>query len=553
MGSPRAHTVGLDSMQRNLHGRRTKGINVQRRHRFRLIAAPVALATMLSALAIGMASADGHLPMMEGKSGWSTEPIFTIGDSVNGYTPPGIPDGTGAWAAPSGGNVMLLVNHELDNDEGYVYELGNGTELSGARVSYFEVDPATGDVVDAGLAYDTVYDRHGDLVTTPEQINEAGDPVYGFDRFCSAQGYADGEFGFEDNIFFTGEETGNGSLWALDVDNQTIWAVPAAGRGAWENVTAVSTGRSDTIGLLLGDDVESAPLYLYIGYKDAKGDGSFLDRNGLAKGQLYAWRAFPGAARPVSPEDWNGTGESQGGGFVRIPVQRKWLAGTPGYDEQGYLDDVTMRAIADAKGAFSFSRPEDLATNPEDGTEAVFASTGRGGLFPSDNWGTTYTVDIRENLMPNDNWVRAKLHIVHDTDDYGDYGIRSPDNLEWAEDGYVYIQEDRSTSPSELFGGDSGREASIARLDVRSRAFTIIAEMDRDVVLPVGSTDGGAGDIGNWESSGVLDLSDLFGAAPGQTILLATVQAHGITDGIIASEGLVQGGQLILLTNDAAG
>ena len=33
-----------------------------------------------------------------------------------------------------------------------------------------------------------------------------------------------------------------------------------------------------------------------------------------------------------------------------------------------------------------------------------------------------------------------------------DAGIRSPDNLCWAEDGFVYVQEDKSTTPGALFG-----------------------------------------------------------------------------------------------------
>ena len=61
-----------------------------------------------------------------------------------------------------------------------------------------------------------------------------------------------------------------------------------------------------------------------------------------------------------------------------------------GYDEQGFATQVQQDALGAEIGAFRFSRPEDVATNPQDGTQAVLASTGRGSVFPSDNWGTTY-------------------------------------------------------------------------------------------------------------------------------------------------------------------
>ena len=64
-----------------------------------------------------------------------------------------------------------------------------------------------------------------------------------------------------------------------------------------------------------GDDRGAAPLLLYVGQKDHHGDGSFLDRNGLAHGALYAWVADDGS---LSPEDWNGTGTSRTGTFVEI-------------------------------------------------------------------------------------------------------------------------------------------------------------------------------------------------------------------------------------------
>lgn len=512
---------------------------------------------LLTALVAIPAAASSYAPMMAGKTGYSTSAAFTVGETINGYQPIGILDGTAAFNLDEN-TVRVLVNHETGPNLGYTYQLGNGTEMAGARVSYMDLDNTSREIVSAGLAYHTVYDRSGELVTDASQINEvAGNSSDGFARFCSAQGYAAGEYGFVDNIFFTNEESSvssghahGGSVWALDVDTGVLWAVPALGRGAWENVTAVNSGSRNHVALLLGDDSAGAPLYLYVGEKNALGDGSFLDRNGLAVGNLFAWRS--NTRGQVSPEMFNGTGSVAAGHFIPVQVRNARMAGQAGYDAAGYLDDTTLRQSALDKGAFAFSRPEDVHTNPYNDKQVVLASTGRGQLFPSDNWGALYQIDLRIRVGHQAKaglGSVATLTILHDADDYGDFGIRSADNLVWASDGNIYVQEDRSTSPASLFGAASGREASIWQLDPHTLAFEQIAEMDRTAVAPTGSTDSAVGDIGNWESSGIIDVTHLFPTAEGELLFIATLQAHSVRDGMIADNNLVEGGQLIFISH----
>ena len=54
---------------------------------------------------------------------------------------------------------------------------------------------------------------------------------------------------------------------------------------------------------------------------------------------------------------------------------------------------------------------------------------------------------------------------------------------------------------------------------------------------------------GKWETSGVLDVTDLFGAD--HTVLLVNVQAHGMVGDLLGGEDvesqLVEGGQMLLL------
>lgn len=521
----------------------------------------------LTALAVGVlglaapasAQSTSYPPMLRGDTaatdkGWDVTALVTVGDSGHGYTPTGIFDGLGAFPGPRD-TVWVLVNSELGAGVGYPFSLANGTTMTGARVHAFQLRRSRSgaqvvyDVLDAKPAFDAVYDRAYQPVSSPAQLNETGHATDGISRLCSAQAVQRGTYGFVDAIFFTGEETSKpyhphgGTEFALDVVNGELWAVPAMGRMAWENVTPLETGDPGTVALLCGDDDEANPLYLYVGTKGAAGDGSFLDRNGLRVGRLYAWKADNG---DTNPNQFFGQHALRTGSWVEMTVRDVNQAGQPGYDAQGYADMDTLHDQADALGCFDFSRPEDLATNPFDGSQAVFTSTGRGSLYAADNWGVTCVVDVDFVKMT------ADIAIIQDADGLAipDEGVRSPDNIEWARDGKIYAQEDRSTSPSALFGAATGIEASVWQIDPITRIARRIAEIDRSAVAPLGATDPVPGDIGNWETSGVLDVTEMLPHLPGERLLLATVQAHSVKDGPIGgSANLVEGGQLVILSH----
>ncbi|MEY4519585.1 MAG: hypothetical protein RLZZ499_2185 [Cyanobacteriota bacterium] len=519
---------------------------------------------------------------MIGLNGYQVDPIFTVGEEINGYTPPGILDGLGAFALDDD-TVKILANHEFSADLGYSYTLANGTELTGARVSFFDINKETLELEDSGLAYDKIINRAG------EEVDEASDLEFeGIDRMCSAQyveaeQFSDGR-GLEDNLFFTGEETDGGTEFVLDPATNTLQAVPWMGRAAWENVTELDTGTTDKVAFLVGDDREAAPLLMYVGEKDTCKEAGLLERNGLSSGKLYGWVSDGELAdtptftnedgevvdddNAPDPAGFSGTGNNQDGSWVELDYYRPDLASSAmdtnddgeiqdelGYDELGFATQAQQDELLIDAGGFQFSRPEDVATNPEDGTQAVLASTGRGGRFTGDNWGTTYKIDTEFSEFGDP--LTGQIDILYDGDDAGngqfagsDFGLRSPDNLDWADDGYIYIQEDRATAEDEDFGGESGEEASIWRLDPNSGELTRVAQMDRDA-LPKGQTDPEPDDIGNWESSGILDVSELFDEAPG-TRFIYGVQAHSVEDGVIADADLVQGGQLAFLTTEAA-
>jgi endonuclease I/methionine-rich copper-binding protein CopC len=515
----------------------------------------------------------GGSTMMRGVQGAGAlvTPVFTIGDTVanttgamnptsaGSFSPVGVPDGIGAFAL-NANTVRVLINHELElpttGSTAYPYTLANGTVISkgGARISYMDIDKTSRRVIDAGLAIGRVYDRAGNVVTSASQLDDGG-----LDRLCSASLFEPNSFGpgrgLVNRIFFSGEETATGfghphggTMWALDPATGDFWALPDFGRGSWENAALVDTGTTTHVAFLMGDDTQGTPLYMYVGQKNPAQGANFIQRNGLSGGQLYVWKADNGDA---TPQQFNGTGATRAGTWVPIAARNPALAGTAGYDALGYKNDTVLESEADSLGAFSFSRPEDVATSPTDGTLVAFNSTGRGSLFPADNWGDTYIVDLDFTNLGTANPLTASIRIVYDGDDAGggqfstpEAGIRCQDNLDWADDGFIYIQEDQANQVGNF--GAAGFEASIWRLNPTTGAVTRLAMMDRSTVLPLGSTDSAPTDIGNWESSGIVDVSNLFGK-PAGTLFLFDVQAHSITNGLIASKNLNQGGQICML------
>ena len=512
---------------------------------------PSALGLALFACTAGTALAQTTEPeQMTGLGGWTTDAVFTIGESFGSYAPPGIPDGQGAF--DRGNTVQIVANHELRASQGYPYTLDSGAVLTGARISSLEIDKATRQLVNLGPAYDTIINRAGEVVMSSADLDFGG-----LNRLCSAGYVAAGQAGFVDDIMLTGEESYGGTEFVLDVQGEVLYAAPWMGRAAWEAAAAleVPTINNTHVAVLVGDDRGDAALLLYVGEKQA---GGLLERNGLANGRLYMWVADNG---DLNPADWSGTGTSRKGTFVEVNNYDPSQAGSAnsqgetGFDELGFATQAELDSQKAAIGAFNFSRPEDVHTNPAPGKggQVVFASTGRNTSINqgSDLWGATYLVDVKINYgrIRTGN-IEATITILYDGDDAGagqvaapDFGIRSPDNLVWGDDGIIYIQEDRSIS---AFGDDSGQETSIWSLDPKTGLIDRVAQMNRSAV-PTGQVDIDPTDLGDWESSGIIDVTNVFGAK-GERLLFMNTQAHSLRGGSIDSENLVQGGQFLFMS-----
>ncbi|MDM7951867.1 MAG: choice-of-anchor I family protein [Cyanobium sp. CZS 25K] len=499
---------------------------------------------------------------------------FTNGEFTNGtapgsvaYVPPGIFDGQGAYANGDG-TYTLLVNHELGASAGYAYTAeGLNPSVNGARISRFIVDIDADDntangfqsrILSGGLAYDKVI----------------GDDTNGFDRFCSANLVEANSFGagrgFADRIFLTGEEVfggGGGAFYALDTASSDLHQVKAFGKGTWESATAIDTGSANTVAVLLLDDAK-APLRLWVGEKTA---GGFLERNGLAEanGALYTFvptaLAETGVDATAGPDSDDLKALALGAPLAGSWVKIEKPAGKASYAD---LSDAEIRTLATDLGALQLSRIEDGEVNPLNGQQAAFVSTGTKDFTSGDLYGNVYTLSFADAFGADGRLAStgaSSLRVIYDADRLADptTGLRNPDNLTWSPDGSLYLQEDRANGGGlDIANGNFGtQEASIWKLNPSGPIDPITgapaerwAQIDRTAVptaygqsQPGVVTDPSSTGVGNWESSGIIDVSTIYGAAPG-SFFLANVQAHSLGGGNINGSGyLAEGGQIDLI------
>ncbi len=513
------------------------------------------LPTLINSRGSGMAGF-ATTPMLKDVAGGSTlqiSSLITNGELTNGlapgssaYVPPGIFDGMGAYDNGDG-TFTLLVNHEVGASDGYQMNVvGLNANVSGARISRFVIakdidgNAANGfqaRVLSGGLAYDEV---------------RSVDPTFakgGFTRFCSANLSEPFQFGngrgFVDRLYLAGEEGGPGRFFALDTANTDLHHVPAFGRGGWESAVAVDTGSANTVAVMLFDDTSGTAnyLYLWVGTKNP-GSGDLLRRNGIdaSSGALYAWKAE--AINSQAGLNAMALNTAVGGHWERLGSGSE-IAALP--------TATALRSLAQAKGAMAFVRIEDGDVNPTNGQQVAFNTTGGSG---ADLYGNTNLIDLR-GAFAADGSLRttantSSLRVIVDADRLTGVarqsGVRNPDNLAWARNGKLYIQEDRIVPGGTADGQFGSQEASIWDVDPLTGTQQRWAQIDRSAVPSAyGQTDSQPTDIGNWESSGVIEVSQLFGS-PAGTVFLTNVQAHSLSNGTLnGSPYLVEGGQIQLI------
>ena len=503
------------------------------------------------------------------KAGVTVSPIMTVGDTLNsGYRFEAIPDGI-ALRTRGQGRVDLYVNHETSKTP-FPYNRATPTADNGendfdnAQVSHLILNQHSGGVLNGSFAIES---------------------SLGYQRFCSNY-LATSREGFARPILLTNEETPDwvfrreaswpppighpdevegGLVVALDTQTGKHYEIPGMGRHNHENSVPVP-GYDDLV-VLSGDDTfTSGPLtgvalpagvtvpaqsqlYSYIA----------PDTNSLLAdgGDLWAFVSdTPGVRNyyDVLP----GSGTVVEGHFIKVPrniATGKNADGTeikaadvgfplPPSNGSWQLDPRSIPALgidgpqwvleywSDINNVFQFVRVEDIAYDKRQGMENVvyIVDSGRGRRVTESqdtpNFKSTNGRVWRMELDPDDPTVVTSLTVMVEGDDNPVQTlaeVHQPDNIESTRNGILLTEDPGS---SQQFPVNSTLpNATTARLwhVPFSGTPAVVAKVDQSADGGPTDVDGRApGNLGAWESSGIVDASAAFGP----DTFLITVQAH---------------------------
>jgi hypothetical protein len=503
------------------------------------------------------------------KAGVTVSPIISVGDTLgSGYRFEAIPDGISVGTRGQG-RVDLYVNHETSKTP-FPYNRATPTaansenDFDNSQVSHLILNKHSGGVLNGSFAIAS------DL---------------GYQRFCSNYLATERE-GFSRPILFTNEETPDwvfrreaswptpigdpnaaegGLVVALDTQTGKRYEIPGMGRHNHENSVPVP-GYDDLV-VLSGDDTfTSGPLtgvtlpagitvpaqsqlYSYI----APDTASLLaDGGGLwafvsdTPGVRNYYDVLPGSGTVVKghfiPVPRNiATGKNPDGseidaadvGFPSPPSNGTWQLdprSIPALGTDG--PQWVLEYWSDINNVFQFVRVEDIAYDKRPGMDNVvyIVDSGRGRRVTetqdTPNFRSTNGRVWRMELDPNDPTVVTSLTVIVEGDDNPVQTlteIHQPDNIESTRNG-ILVTEDPGSSQQFPFGSTLPN-ATTARLwhVPFSGTPAVVARVDQGADGGPTDVDGRApGNLGAWESSGVVDASAAFGP----DTFLINVQAH---------------------------
>lgn len=417
----------------------------------------------------------------------------------------GIPDGLGAFDNGNG-TVTVLMNHEINNTLGVVRDHG----AKGTFVSQLIIDKATLGVVSGSDAVSKEY-----LWNTATKTYDLSTTA--MSRFCSADlapvsAFYDAATGLgtQSRLFLTGEESGAEgravAVIATGSDAGSMYELPRLGNLSFENVMANPYTGVKTV-VMSTDDTTPGQVYMYVGTKQAT--GSTLDKAGLTNGSLYG---------------------------VKADFRTEGATGTPlsGKFTMAALQDATNRTGAELQtesgtaGVTEWLRPEDGAWDTINPNRFYFVTTAS-QTAPSRLW----SLDFVDATDPSKGGTYKALLD-------GTEGQVMLDNMTVSPDGTLILQEDP---------GGFAAAAKIWHYDPSTDKLTEIARHDS---ARFGDSVGGSVTLptapftNDDETSGVIDVTDMFGSATTKAFLVVS-QAHGAFTGANATE-VVEGGQLMLMT-----
>lgn len=322
-------------------------------------------------------------------------------------------------------------------------------------------------------------------------------------RLCSATMATPEEHGFGP-LYLTCGESGQESRThginpRADVGSAGI-SKEIAGLGRWSAENAVPLPKEAYTGktaILIGDDDSGAnggQVALYLSNTVGDLDNCSLYMLKRTDGNQKEMNMKVGAKFPVE--------------FVKI-------------DNHKTLTGAQIDAKVNDLKAIKFGRVEDLDYRKKGkGREVYFNVTGQNNTGSNADYSRSKYGRVYRLTMDAADPLKASLELVLDGDDRSGNAktFQDPDNV-CVTTNYVYIMED----PNEY--GDEKHDAYVYQYNLATKELKPVIELDhrRTEADAAKYNVGGPSKLGSWESSGMIDVSDVTGRP--NTFMLG-IQAH---------------------------
>ena len=473
-------------------------------------------------------------------AGITVTPLITVGETAgdDGYVFEAVPDGI-AVKVRNNAVADVYVNHETSRVP-FPYtplaptESNSQNDFDNAQVSLLKIHRKSAGVLS------------GSMVITSDS---------NYQRFCSSY-LATAAEGFDREILFTNEEsvdwvnrTGNawpavigadearqsGVVVAYDVETREDRPIWGMGRHNHEN--SVPIPGFDEIVMLSGDDTftnnpSQSQLYSYIA---ADTDAVWNDEGALwafqSNGPRQKYEDFiPGDATSVTGQfipvpPLIASGRHPDGtevmaadfGFPLPPNDGTWQRDPNGVGIDG--PQWVLEYWSQQNDVFNFVRVEDIAYDKRPGMSnvAYIVDSGRGTSGISQAGRSTNGRVWKMVLDPNDPKVVTSLSILIEGDDAPVKTleeIHQPDNIESTVNSLLLTEDPGSSQQFPVGSTDpAATTARLWRYDLATGLATVALKVDQSA--DEGPTDVDAttnrGNLGAWESSGIVDASAAFG------------------------------------------
>lgn len=553
-------------------------------------------------------------------AGTSITPLMTVGDTLGDYMFEAIPDGIAVKKAGKGG-AHVYVNHETSTvpfpynaapTTANSFNDYNNSQLSKLllrqnKAGEYRITDAEM-VIDVGdgyhrfcssyLAQTDGFENRPMVFTNEEGIDWVAEDVF-------ADGSAS-NLGWTTGTTFEGADGARqiGAVVAYDLNSQTNNPIWGMGRHNHENSVAIP-GYGYPV-LLSGDDAfnQVAPqsqLYSYIAgsaddvwndagdlwafvaddpdindYYDFRHDGTLSDGGtGPITGQFIkvpkeiATGKNPDGSDMLAADvpEYAGDGSYLGGPYGPPPSDGTWQR-PPGASSGAGIDGPQwiLEKWGDDHGVFQFLRIEDIAFDRVTPNVVYLVDSGRGSTGAPAYGKSTNGRVWKMELDPADPTVVQELSILieGDNDEVKQVNeIHQPDNIESTPYGLLITEDPGSSQQFSLAQqtSDAARATTARLMYYRFSDGALFPVLKINQSADEGPTDDDltstAGSWGAWETSGIVDVSSIFG--PGKYLI--AVQAHSLfvdMDTTSAPDNIGaagpdwqfkrEGGQLLLVT-----